>query len=60
VSTAREPRVDPDRPVDSAVVELERESNPFRRAFKLLGPGLVTGVSDDDPSGIGTYAQVGR
>jgi NRAMP (natural resistance-associated macrophage protein)-like metal ion transporter len=25
----------------------------------LLGPGLVTGASDDDPSGIGTYSQVG-
>jgi NRAMP (natural resistance-associated macrophage protein)-like metal ion transporter len=27
--------------------------------FKKLGPGLVTGASDDDPSGIGTYSQVG-
>jgi NRAMP (natural resistance-associated macrophage protein)-like metal ion transporter len=27
--------------------------------FGLLGPGLVTGASDDDPSGIGTYSQVG-
>jgi NRAMP (natural resistance-associated macrophage protein)-like metal ion transporter len=25
----------------------------------LLGPGLITGASDDDPSGIATYAQVG-
>jgi NRAMP (natural resistance-associated macrophage protein)-like metal ion transporter len=25
----------------------------------VLGPGLVTGASDDDPSGIGTYAQAG-
>ncbi len=24
-----------------------------------LGPGLVTGAADDDPSGIGTYRQVG-
>ena len=24
-----------------------------------LGPGLVTGASDDDPSGIGTYSQTG-
>jgi NRAMP (natural resistance-associated macrophage protein)-like metal ion transporter len=30
------------------------------RAFlKLLGPGLVTGAADDDPSGIGTHSQVG-
>jgi hypothetical protein len=27
--------------------------------LKLLGPGLVTGASDDDPSGIATYSQVG-
>ena len=25
----------------------------------VLGPGLVTGASDDDPSGIATYSQVG-
>jgi Mn2+/Fe2+ NRAMP family transporter len=23
-----------------------------------LGPGLITGASDDDPSGIGTYSQL--
>ncbi len=27
--------------------------------FKILGPGLVTGAADDDPSGIATYSQVG-
>src|SRR5437868_3143777 len=27
--------------------------------LQRLGPGLITGASDDDPSGIGTYAQVG-
>src|SRR5438309_8800343 len=27
--------------------------------LQLLGPGLITGASDDDPSGTGTYAQVG-
>jgi NRAMP (natural resistance-associated macrophage protein)-like metal ion transporter len=27
--------------------------------FRRLGPGLVTGAADDDPSGIGTYSQVG-
>jgi Mn2+/Fe2+ NRAMP family transporter len=30
-----------------------------RLFFRKLGPGLVTGASDDDPSGIGTYSQVG-
>jgi len=28
-------------------------------AFQVLGPGLITGASDDDPSGIATYSQVG-
>lgn len=31
----------------------------LRGFFKTLGPGLVTGASDDDPSGIGTYSQAG-
>ncbi len=29
------------------------------RFWKVLGPGLVTGASDDDPSGIATYSQAG-
>jgi NRAMP (natural resistance-associated macrophage protein)-like metal ion transporter len=31
----------------------------IRQFFKTLGPGLVTGASDDDPSGIATYSQAG-
>lgn len=31
----------------------------IKEALKILGPGLVTGASDDDPSGIATYSQVG-
>lgn len=31
----------------------------MKRFIRVLGPGLVTGASDDDPSGIGTYAQAG-
>jgi len=30
-----------------------------RHFWQVLGPGLITGASDDDPSGIGTYAQAG-
>ena len=39
--------------------------HPHRRRFggtgyfQRVGPGLVTGAADDDPSGIGTYSQVG-
>jgi NRAMP (natural resistance-associated macrophage protein)-like metal ion transporter len=31
----------------------------LKRVWKSLGPGLVTGSSDDDPSGIATYSQAG-
>jgi NRAMP (natural resistance-associated macrophage protein)-like metal ion transporter len=30
-----------------------------KRLFQVLGPGLITGASDDDPSGIATYSQAG-
>jgi NRAMP (natural resistance-associated macrophage protein)-like metal ion transporter len=36
------------------------ESRPFLRGLsRALGPGLVTGAADDDPSGIATYSQAG-
>ncbi|MBC7537641.1 MAG: divalent metal cation transporter [Bacteriovorax sp.] len=31
----------------------------LKKFWKILGPGLVTGASDDDPSGIATYSQAG-
>lgn len=45
--------------------QLSKNSPPARIARKgkdywhMLGPGLTTGASDDDPSGIGTYSQTG-
>src|SRR6202521_1168380 len=30
-----------------------------RRVLQQLGPGLITGAADDDPSGIATYSQAG-
>lgn len=39
--------------------EIAREKNAIRKVGKILGPGLITGASDDDPSGIGTYAAAG-
>jgi len=48
--------------------EVEEQQRPFpskehagtiKLFIKKLGPGLVTGASDDDPSGIGTYSQIG-
>lgn len=31
----------------------------FSRRFRNLGPGIITGAADDDPSGIATYSQAG-
>jgi hypothetical protein len=31
----------------------------LKRAFAILGPGLITGAADDDPSGISTYSVAG-
>ncbi|WP_201839154.1 NRAMP family divalent metal transporter [Microvirga zambiensis] len=45
---------DPERFAPSPVVG---PSKP--RLLQVLGPGLITGASDDDPSGIATYSQAG-
>jgi NRAMP (natural resistance-associated macrophage protein)-like metal ion transporter len=37
----------------------KKADNKLVKILKVLGPGLVTGASDDDPSGIATYSQVG-
>ena len=39
--------------------EIEAEPNPVKKIGRILGPGFITGASDDDPSGIGTYAVAG-
>ena len=36
-----------------------RRRSPVARFVGVLGPGLVTGAADDDPSGIATYSQAG-
>src|SRR5690348_9821986 len=36
-----------------------KKKNLFRHFFSALGPGLVTGAADDDPSGIATYTIAG-
>jgi NRAMP (natural resistance-associated macrophage protein)-like metal ion transporter len=38
---------------------MDGKNNPISRLLNRLGPGLITGASDDDPSGIGTYSQAG-
>jgi NRAMP (natural resistance-associated macrophage protein)-like metal ion transporter len=57
---------------DEAITEAELEASEapkgskrrasqkgFGRFWRILGPGVVTGAADDDPSGIATYSQAG-
>jgi len=38
---------------------LKKKKKGFSRFMRILGPGVVTGAADDDPSGIATYTQAG-
>jgi NRAMP (natural resistance-associated macrophage protein)-like metal ion transporter len=39
--------------------EKRKRSSLLKRSFAVLGPGLITGAADDDPSGISTYSVAG-
>lgn len=43
----------------SPSVDAKPPSRGIHAFLKALGPGLVTGAADDDPSGIGTHSQIG-
>ncbi len=43
----------------ASICDMDRHDNPITRKLSRLGPGLITGASDDDPSGIATYSQAG-
>ena len=45
------------KPVNEAPEK--RTGSPLLSLWRRLGPGLVTGAADDDPSGIGTHSQIG-
>jgi NRAMP (natural resistance-associated macrophage protein)-like metal ion transporter len=47
------------RPIPTLAHSVHRRRLRGHGYFSRLGPGLVTGAADDDPSGIGTYSQVG-
>ena len=40
-------------------VEKAKGAGLLKRSFAILGPGLITGAADDDPSGISTYSVAG-
>jgi len=50
-----------EQPLDRSTSAPQSRNQPKRRfdPLKRLGPGLITGAADDDPSGIATYSQVG-
>jgi NRAMP (natural resistance-associated macrophage protein)-like metal ion transporter len=50
-----EPEIIDEDPESWSLAVKPKRSCPLR----VLGPGLITGASDDDPSGIATYSQVG-
>ena len=51
--TARDPFL-------ASALETARQALPDTGALaRRLGPGLITGAADDDPSGIATYSQAG-
>ena len=58
---AEAPAVVLDRAVREAerVVPTKKLAKKTLHYWKALGPGLTTGASDDDPSGIATYSQTG-
>ncbi|MBU6389885.1 Nramp family divalent metal transporter [Patescibacteria group bacterium] len=48
------------RAIGQKAAEIIRHpGNSTRRFFSILGPGVITGASDDDPSGIATYSVAG-
>jgi NRAMP (natural resistance-associated macrophage protein)-like metal ion transporter len=53
------PSVRDQMPTTTRVHPQKLQPRGLKAFFRSLGPGLITGASDDDPSGIATYAQVG-
>jgi NRAMP (natural resistance-associated macrophage protein)-like metal ion transporter len=47
------------KPLSTQNVEKGKGSKLLKRSFSILGPGLITGAADDDPSGISTYSVAG-
>lgn len=45
--------------MDEVVKEEKKINKNFKNFLKILGPGVITGAADDDPSGIATYSQTG-
>jgi NRAMP (natural resistance-associated macrophage protein)-like metal ion transporter len=44
---------------EAVIMNKQKKASGIKKFLKILGPGLITGASDDDPSGIATYSQAG-
>ncbi|MGH4124810.1 MAG: hypothetical protein ACREV6_17960 [Clostridium sp.] len=42
-----------------AVLKKMKIKEKLKKLLRILGPGFISGASDDDPSGIATYSQTG-
>lgn len=45
--------------ITEPIKEMRKKRSGIKQFFKTLGPGIITGAADDDPSGIATYSQAG-
>ncbi len=52
-------RLRDEQKLSSNKVVLPEPHGALQRFFRNLGPGLITGAADDDPSGISTYSVAG-
>jgi NRAMP (natural resistance-associated macrophage protein)-like metal ion transporter len=60
LAAASERDTPPRPPINGDDAALDETGLPTKRKLlQVLGPGLITGAADDDPSGIATYSQVG-
>ena len=58
-TTKKIPAIAPAGGTGSLEAAVPSRLSEIKRLLKVFGPGLITGASDDDPSGIGTYAIAG-
>jgi len=56
---ALSPPVPPSPLSETPPTKVVKNQSRFSRWLRILGPGLITGAADDDPSGIATYSQTG-
>lgn len=59
VATDSEPQGSSAAPASELDLTKKNTGPLWRQYLRAMGPGLVTGASDDDPSGIATYSQAG-